>query len=245
MFETPALAGVYFSESENAQRAFLLLAVPGADIHPAWFTGFSVGRSHLIVNRRNTSCTKGVHVTHWTLIMPWGLGNLLLSQGSNRSYQKGQESQKDWTHKKVIDIYFLACSALNGVRKKHDLQKSLTEYALTETRMFKDARRGPLPGGMSGPQPWYESHRRRRSTMAFWFIAISKAVNCKNSEWPGIHPLITTDGSMYRMKAVIELFCHTLATTWSLHRYCPHRRTETREGSKRQRLNKPENDLRG
>jgi hypothetical protein len=35
MFKTPALAGVYFLESENAQRAFLLLAVPGADIHPA------------------------------------------------------------------------------------------------------------------------------------------------------------------------------------------------------------------
>ena len=112
-------------------------------------------------------------------------------------------------------------------------------------RRLKDARRGPLPGGMSGPQPWYESHRRRRSTMASWFIAISKAVNCKNSEWPGIPPLITTDGSMYRMKAVIELFCHTLTTTWSIHRCCPHRPTETREGSKRQRLNKPENDLRG
>ncbi|MDB4638634.1 hypothetical protein OAE87_00780 [bacterium] len=50
---------------------------------------------------------------------------------------------------------------------------------------------------------------------------------------------------MYRMKAVKELFCHTLATARSIHRYCLRRPTERSKGSKRQRLDKSENDLRG
>ena len=81
-----------FWESENAERAFLLLAVPGADVHPAGFAGFPIGWCNLVVNRRNTSSAEGVHVTQRALIMANCLGNLLLSQGRPRSNEKRQES---------------------------------------------------------------------------------------------------------------------------------------------------------
>ena len=74
-----------FWESENAERAFLLLAVPGTDVHPAGFAGFPIGWCNLVVDRRNTSSAKGVDVTQRALIMPNGLGNLLLSESFSRS----------------------------------------------------------------------------------------------------------------------------------------------------------------
>ena len=80
---------VFFWESENAERAFLLFAIPSADIHPAGFASFSIGWSNLVVNRGHTSCAEGVHITQWALIMTRGLGNFLLSQGCSRSNQAG------------------------------------------------------------------------------------------------------------------------------------------------------------
>ena len=86
---TAPYGAVFYWESENAERAFLLFAIPSADIHPAGFASFSIGWSNLVVNRRHTSCTEGVHITQWALIVARCLGNFLLSQGCSRSNQEG------------------------------------------------------------------------------------------------------------------------------------------------------------
>ena len=61
----------------------LLLAVASTDIHPSRLAGFAVGRSDLVIDRRNAGRPQSVHIAKRALIMSFGLGNLFLSKSGS------------------------------------------------------------------------------------------------------------------------------------------------------------------
>ena len=81
--------------SEDAKGAFLLLAITGADVHPTRLARLAIGRSDLVIDRRNALRSKRVDVAKRTLVVASCLRDLFLSQSRSRQQARCSHEEED------------------------------------------------------------------------------------------------------------------------------------------------------